>query len=397
MARWRETERMSEGPKLYVGVDLGGTKIAVSLWGERAGGAGPEALGKCRWETLREGPGPNLDRIVSEARRLVRTARARGAGSLAAIGVSGGGPLDPETGTILSIPNLPGWQDVPIARFLSESLEASTRLENDANSSAVAEWLYGAGRGARNLAFLTCSTGIGAGLILDGRLYRGSGFLAGEVGHQKIVPEGLPCGCGGRGCLEAYASGAGIARRLAAIRASDPALPSTAKEVVDRARGGDPWSARFLAETAEYLAMGLANLIFVLNPDRIVLGTIVVGAGGLLLGPLRTRLEGLVWPELLRGLEVVPAALGHDLGDRAALAVARDLPGLLDPQPTLVGTIRPESGQEPRAPGTPPDRRPLEPPRDTPPGAAERGRGNRKSRSGGGLDPPPRSAIGPDS
>jgi glucokinase len=231
--------------------------------------------------------------------------------------VSGGGPLDPIAGTILSIPNLKGWVDVPLARLLSEALGAPARIENDANASALAEWLYGAGRGARNLAFLTCSTGIGAGLILDGRLYRGATFLAGEAGHQVIVPDGLPCGCGNRGCLEAYASGSGMARRLAALRASDPTLPSTARDVVERARSGHRFSLSFLEETAEYLAMGLANLIFCINPDRIVLGTIAVGAGELLLGPLRAS---------LRGLEIVPAALGADLGDRAALAVARDLP-----------------------------------------------------------------------
>ncbi|MGQ9590219.1 MAG: ROK family protein [Planctomycetota bacterium] len=323
----------AETPRLYLGVDLGGTKTGLSLWEESGapgtlarGGEGPRPgprlLGRARWGTPREGPDAAIERIVSEARRLLGTSAA---GRLEAIGVSGGGPLDPERGTILSVPNLPGWKEVPLARLLAEALGAPVRIENDANACALAEWLYGAGKGARSLAFLTCSTGIGAGFVFDGRLYRGSRCLAGEVGHQVIIPDGLPCGCGGKGCLEAYASGAGIARRLEALRSRDSGLPRTAREVAERARSGDAFAREFLRETAEYLAMGLANLIFTVNPDRIVLGTIAVGAGEFLLAPLREALARRVWPSLLEGLEIRPALLGDSLGDHAALAVARDL------------------------------------------------------------------------
>ncbi len=315
--------------KLYLGVDLGGTKIAVSLWADRGGAGGVEKLGVERWETFPGGPEPSVTRIVEVSTRLFVAAQSRGEGCVGAIGISGGGPLDPEAGVILSVPNLPGWVNVPIARILSDRLGAPARLENDANACAVAEWLHGAGHGARNLVFLTCSTGIGAGLILDGRLYRGSRFLAGEAGHQVIVPDGLACGCGKRGCLEAYASGAGMAKRLAALREKDPRLPATAREAVERARSGDPFSTGFLRGTAEYLAMGLANLVFVLNPDRIVLGTVPTAAGRLIFDPLRESLARRVWPVLLEGLEVVPSGLWPDLGDYAALAVARDLPGVL--------------------------------------------------------------------
>jgi glucokinase len=308
--------------RLYLGVDLGGTKIALALWSE-----GKERLGGERWGTLPD-PDSNIERIIDGARRLLRSS----GGLLEAIGVSGGGPVDPDGGVILSVPNLPGWREVPICRLLGDALEAPARIENDANACALAEWLHGAGRGARDLIFLTCSTGIGAGLILDGRLYRGSRQLAGEIGHLKIVPGGEPCGCGARGCLEAYAGGAGIARRLGILREKDPALPASARELVERARGGDDFSLEFLAGTAEYLALGLAHAIFLLDPERIVLGTIAVGAGDLLLEPLRAALRRLVWPALLEGLEVLPAALGEALGDHAALAVAR-------------GIVRQESGR----------------------------------------------------
>ncbi|HVR76444.1 MAG TPA: ROK family protein [Planctomycetota bacterium] len=322
-----------ETRSFYLGVDLGGTKIAVSLWAEDAARHVTKVHAE-RWETLGGGPSPNIERICAAAARLtsMREApggRSRGKTRIESIGISGGGPLDPQAGVILSVPNLPGWVDVPIVSLLSERLGAPARLENDANACAVAEWLHGAGRGASHLAFLTCSTGMGAGLILDRKLYRGARFLAGEAGHQVIVPEGLPCGCGKRGCLEAYASGAGIARRLTPLREREPSLPGTARDVVDRAKAGDPFSLSFLRETAGYLAMGLANLIFTLNLERIVLGTIAAAAGPLLLDPLRESLAERLWPSLHEGLEVVPSALWPDLGDHAALSVARDLPGAL--------------------------------------------------------------------
>jgi len=143
------------------------------------------------------------------------------------------------------------------------------------------------------------------------------------------VPGGLECGCGKRGCLEAYASGAGMAKRLAVPRQKNASLPATAREAVELAKAGDSFSIAFLRETAEYLAMGLANLVFILNLDRIVLGTIPTGAGALIFDPLRESLERRLWPVLLEGLEVVPSALWPDLGDYAALAVARDLAGVL--------------------------------------------------------------------
>ena len=308
---------------LYLGIDLGSTKTAASVWRHESPAAFPRRLARKEWPTPTDGPRPALDLMAREGRRLVDQVRAHEAGAIVAIGVSGGGPVDPEQGRILSIPNLEGWEDVPVARALSEQFSAPTFLENDANACALAEWKYGAGRGSQNLAFLTCSTGIGAGLILDGRLFRGASSLAGEVGHLEIVPGGLPCGCGRKGCLEAYASGAGMAARLQRLRTVDPSLPATAREVVDRARRGDEFSQTFLRETAGYLASGLAHLIFCINPQRIILGTIAASAGDFLLEPLRTALEGRVWPALLGGLEVVPSALWPDLGDYAAVAVAR--------------------------------------------------------------------------
>ncbi len=308
---------MSDGRKI-LGVDLGGTKIAVSLWtseGRRIDGR--------RFETKRDSVEANLSEIVRLGRDLL------GESKPAAIGVSGGGPLDPERGVIISIPNLPGWVEIPIAARLSEEFGAPTGIENDANACALAEHRFGAGRGARHMAFLTLSTGIGGGLILDGRIYRGHRFLAGEAGHQVIEEGGAACGCGKRGCLEAYASGTGIARRLAEKRNAGeglggmaPGVPRDARELVERARGGDRFSIEFLRETAAYLARGIANLVYILDPERIILGTIAVAAGDLLLAPLREEVARRVWPQLSRGLEILPAGLGEELGDWAAFVMA---------------------------------------------------------------------------
>ncbi len=324
-----------------LGIDLGGTKIAVSLWtaeGRRIDGR--------RFETKRDSVEANLAEIFRLGRELL------GGRTPAAIGVSGGGPLDPERGVIISIPNLPGWVEIPIAARLSEEFGAPTGIENDANACALAEHLFGAGRGARHMAFLTLSTGIGGGLILDGRIYRGHRYLAGEAGHQVIEEGGAPCGCGNRGCLEAYASGTGIARRLDEKRKAavgplgNPAdLPRDARDVVERARRGDPFSVGFLRETAAYLARGIADLVYILDPERIILGTIAVAAGDLLLGPLREEVARRLWPQLARGLEILPAGLGAKLGDWAAFVVA---PGI-DPA-ERVQTWYPFTG--PGGPGT---------------------------------------------
>jgi glucokinase len=299
---------------LILGVDLGGTKISLSLW------EGDARLAVERWPTL-EPRGANIERVVRLARSWLD---ARSGAEIAAIGVSGGGPVDSARGVLLSMPNRRGWEEAPVVAELEAALGAPAAIENDANACALAEWLFGAGRGSRHMAFLTCSTGIGAGLILDGRLFRGRDGLAGEIGHLVLIPGGELAPSGGRGTLEAYASGAGIARRLAERAGGDPDAPRTAKDLVDRARAGDAFSRAFLAETGAYLGHALSHLVYILNLEVIVLGTIAVGAGDLLLEPVRAALREHLWPILYRGLRVLPAALGADLGDRAAAAVGSE-------------------------------------------------------------------------
>ena len=314
----------------YLAVDVGGTKTAISVWEERCqrepgpSTEPPERQGKRVWPTLKDGPEANVSRIAAEARSLLGELTFAPT-ELASIGISGGGSVDSQRGVFVTIPNLAGWDEFPIAPRLAEVFGVRAGVENDANACALAERAFGAGEGADNMAFLTFSTGLGAGLIVDGRLLRGAGNLAGELGHSTIVADGLPCGCGRRGCLEAYASGAGMAARLSTARVDDSTRPTTAREVVERAHRGDAFAQEFLRETAGYLAVGLSQLIFCLNPQRIVLGTIAVGAGNLLLDPLRAFVAESVWPSLAKDLQILPARLGENLGDYAALTVARDV------------------------------------------------------------------------
>ena len=194
---------------LLLGIDIGGTKTQIAL-----GRADGSLLGEAQLEAWTSGSYErDLERVAESARGVLEAASVS-ASALDAVGVSAPGPLDPVTGVIRDAPNLPGWHEVPIRARLERAFGRPVRLENDANAAALAEWRFGAGRGSRAFAFLTMSTGVGAGLVLDGRLYRGARFGAGEIGHIPVVPDGRACACGLRGCLEAYTGGAALAARI---------------------------------------------------------------------------------------------------------------------------------------------------------------------------------------
>ena len=207
-----------------IGLDIGGTKCAAVL-GDRDG----RVLARRAFLTAEEsGWQGAIARLIAESRALL------GGETPEAVGISCGGPLDSEAGVILSPPNLPGWDHVPVAEIVSEALGAPAYLQNDANACALAEWLYGAGRGARNLIFLTFGTGLGAGLILDGRLYEGASGLAGEAGHIRLSPRG-PVGYRKAGSFEGFCSGGGLSN-LARMRLGEAV---SAKELCARADAGD--------------------------------------------------------------------------------------------------------------------------------------------------------------
>lgn len=291
---------------MIAGIDIGGSKVALGL-ADREGRLLASA---------RRGP-PGAD-ALAELRDIAREVRALlGSEAPEAIGIAAPGPLERTRGRLLGPPNLPGWHDVPVVAVLAEAIGAPAFLENDANAAALAEWRFGAGRGAQRLVYLTMSTGVGAGLVLDGRLYRGRGDQAGELGHAPVEWEGEPCACGLRGCLEAYVGGRAWARRLrarapegSAVLARAGSREAIAPEHVLAAAGqGDDFARAELARFNRYLARGLVAAAFAYAPDVIVLGTIVSAAGDACLGPVREIVAAHVWPGIAEGLRIEPSAL----------------------------------------------------------------------------------------
>jgi glucokinase len=313
---------------LILGVDIGGTKSAVVL--ARTDGEILQRLSEPTRPDLR-GPQEVLEHLAALAREVMAAGNAM-ASDIRGLGVSCGGPLDSKTGVVHAPPNLPNWEHVPVKTFFEDALGLPVRVENDANATALAEWRFGAGQGAQNVIFLTMGTGIGGGLILDGRLYRGANDLAGEIGHQTILLNGPLCGCGKHGCLEALASGPAIARlaresmrygrhkRVLALAGGRPG-DITAAHVVEAAKEGDVFAQQILDEAGTYMGVGIANLIQILNPERIIIGTIAVHAGDLILAPIRAAVEEYAWDRSRAVCQIVPAALGDRAQDLAAVAL----------------------------------------------------------------------------
>ncbi len=311
---------------MRAGIDIGGTKTAFAL----APGAGAAPLATRRRPTEASAdPRADLRRMAADLRALL-DAQGVAVSALEAVGVSAAGPLDPDAGVLIDPPNLP-WDRAPVVEVLAAELGCAVFLENDANAAALAEWRHGAGRGCRHMVYLTMSTGVGGGLILDGRLYRGVACSAGEVGHVPVVWEGEHCSCGQRGCLEAYIGGAAWSRHLekatpdqSLVRQLTPAGEAPRPEqVLEAARRGDAFAHRELVRFNDYLSRGIVQIAFTLAPERIVLGTIVRAAGEeLCLQPVRERVRSHLWPVIATPLHILASELGDALADLAGLAVA---------------------------------------------------------------------------
>ena len=320
--------------KFWLGFDIGGTKCAVVL-GENEGGERCRIVDKIRFETQPvRGWRAVTEALFAAAEDLMARHKLTGA-QIVSCGISCGGPLDSRAGVILSPPNLPDWDRVPLVRLTQERLGVPTHLQNDANACALAEWRFGAGQGSENMVFLTFGTGMGAGLILNGRLYTGANDCAGEVGHIRLREDG-PVGYGKAGSFEGFCSGGGIARAAKQIVLSQlqkGVVPSfcrceaelesiTAKSVAAAAEQGDETAVLVYEQCGEYLGRGLAVLIDILNPDTIVIGSIYARSTAL----LRDKMNEFIAREALgaaaKACRIVPAALGDAIGDYAALGVA---------------------------------------------------------------------------
>lgn len=317
----------------FVGIDIGGTKCAVTLFPEN----GSEPSAKIRFETHSENGWRSVtDNIVLAVENIMRENGLTSKDILSA-GISCGGPLDSRRGVIMCPPNLPDWDNVPVCKIISDRFGFPTFLQNDANACAIAEWRFGAGRGAENVIFLTFGTGMGAGLILDGKLYSGTNDMAGEVGHIRLEKEG-PVGYGKAGSFEGFCSGGGIAagaREAAselfknggttcACEGADDVLSITAASLAKAADVGDEFSLGIYRRCGEKLGTALALLIDILNPEVIVIGSIYARSGKLLYDEMMKAIGREALGLSASVCRIVPAALGDSIGDYAAVGVAKE-------------------------------------------------------------------------
>lgn len=312
----------------YLGFDIGGTKCSIVL-----GDQDFTIYEKIFFETkVERGYEVILEEFKKHTRKLFETYDQD---KLIKIGISCGGPLDSKKGIIKSPPNLPGWDNVPIIDIFKKEFGVDVAIQNDANACAIAEWMMGAGVGTQNMIFLTFGTGMGAGLVLNGKIYAGTNDLGGEIGHIRMADEG-PVGFGKAGSFEGFCSGGGIAqlgkslvtRKLESgeevqfCQSAEMIKDITAKSIFEAAIAGDQDAMKIVKISAEYLGKGLAILVDILNPECIVIGSIYARNKKIFKPLIEEVLRKEAIPEALEVCRIVPAKLGEKIGDYAALCVA---------------------------------------------------------------------------
>ena len=316
--------------EFIVGVDLGGTNIvvcAMSADGTRQHGLHAEPT---RAAEGADAVITRMARMVNETVAVTMQETAVPRDAFRGVGIGAPGPLDRQAGIVLVAPNL-GWRMVPLRDRITELTGLRAALDNDANCATYGEWWIGAAKGGRNVIGVTIGTGIGGGLILDGKLYHGSSDMAGEIGHTTIDQTGRRCGCGNYGCLEAYASGTAIAERAREALSfdQDSILPDlvggdvsliTAATVYEAAAQGDAVATEVVRDTARFLGTGLANLLNIFNPDVVVIAGGVTQAGEALFGPLRAEVRRRAFKPAVEACRIVPGTLPGTAGVVGAVA-----------------------------------------------------------------------------
>ncbi len=313
-----------------LGVDIGGTKCAVIL-GVSSSNNEIEIKDKISFQTT------DVNDTISNIKSSIREILSRNEAGVDAIGVSCGGPLDSRTGVIMSPPNLPGWDNIPIVKILSDEFGVPAAVQNDANACALAEWIFGAGKGTSNMVFMTFGTGLGAGLIVDGKLYTGTNDNAGELGHIRLSEYG-PVGYGKCGSFEGFCSGGGICQ-LAQFMVKErlqmgvpvswcpggDVSKITAKVVAEAAYAGDDLARKVYEISSRQLGRGLSIVIDLLNPELIVIGSIYARNEAMMKPLMEEVIASEALPLARSVCKVVPAALGEAIGDYAALSVAANI------------------------------------------------------------------------
>lgn len=303
-----------------LGLDIGGTKLAAGVVDRRG------EVSSFVVEPTRRDDGP--DAVLARLWQLGRAAVEQSGvpwEAIEAVGVGCGGPLDAARGVLIAPPHLPGWHDIPVTALAAQQYERPVVLENDATAAAAGEHRFGAGRGVANMVYLTVSTGVGGGVVIDGSLWRGSTGNGGELGHVTVDWRGRRCrSCGRLGCLEAYVSGTSIAER-----AHEAGLAvDGAEEVARLAREGDPVAVQVWDETTEALACGITSIVNLFEPELVVVGGGVTRSGEQLLGPVRERVAAWAMKPAGDTVRVVGADLGDAVGVVGAAAIVFDRAGL---------------------------------------------------------------------
>ena len=317
----------------YLGIDIGGTKCAVVLGKIIANKI--SIISKIKMLTIKNDAESMLSKFCTSINQILLKNKLV-ISKITAIGISCGSPLDTKKGIINNPPNLPGWNNIPICDILKSKYNIPVFLQNDANACAIAEHQFGVGRGSQNMLFLTFGTGLGAGLILNGKLYSGACNMAGELGHIRLTKTG-PIGCNKSGSFEGYCSGAGIAN-LAKIRIAEKISKNeiphifklagydgiNAKLIAELAMKGDQFCKGIYAESGRKLGQGLSIIIDLLNPELIVIGSIFARAKKLILPYAMEIIEKETLLENRKACKIVPAQLGEKIGDIAAICVAAE-------------------------------------------------------------------------
>ena len=322
---------MAANDDYVVGVDMGGTKILAAVIDAEG-----EIVQQAKRATKpKKGPEEVIERITRCIQAAIDGAELNPS-QIRAIGIGSPGPLDPETGIIIFAPNL-GWSNVPLKAKLEANLSIPTFVDNDVNVGTLGEYAFGAGRGVKNLVGIFVGTGIGGGIILDGKLYHGVNKTAGEVGHMIVEAKGPRCGCGNFGCLEAVASRTAITRDLQkAILKKGKKSKLTelnggnldlirSKAIARAVKHGDKPTIKVVQRAAKYLGISVASIVHFLNPEMVVLGGGVVEAmGDSLLDPIRHAATEYALPTTMDGVQIVAATLGDNAGVIGASVLARE-------------------------------------------------------------------------
>ncbi len=303
----------------YIAVDIGGTQIRVAVFPVGS----IEPLVNTRTPT--QGEGRPEERLLNAIAAVLPQA-----GHVRGIAMAAPGPIDPRRGIIFSAPNIPGWENLLLRDMVQERFGIPTKLGNDANLAALGEWGFGAAKGHHDVVYLTISTGIGGGVIMDDRLLQGSSGLATELGHVTVIPDGPLCGCGQRGHLEAVSSGTAIARYVQEqLNNGRPSSLSgichpNSRQVSQAAEAGDELAIEAMTRAASFMGVAVADFLHIFNPTIVVLGGGVSRSGHLFLDPLRREMYSHVMsPAYVKDLQISFAALGDDVGLMGALALAQ--------------------------------------------------------------------------